>query len=185
MASYVYEGGFNLQSVDALEVTMTGDIIWGSWEDGKKYGSIHRASCDDPDNASVRIESQLFDSVEALHLKNHLLFFVSDSNRALYVKDSYHNGGKSAHVSLVAQKFDNLVSISSFDKFVYVADREKGIFAIETFSNGTYSNPRVMPHTKNWFNQSPVTAMVMFESFGFYSLTSYMVLLASVLILSM
>lgn len=42
----------------------------------------------------------------------------------------------------MAGGFDNLVSVASYDEFIYVADGETGIFAIEAYQDGSFSEPR-------------------------------------------
>ena len=66
------------------------------------------------------------------------MFFIgTDSNDttkdAVYYKNIPRTGEVHSVVMKVAGGFENVVSVASYDEFIYVADGEKGIVAIEAY----------------------------------------------------
>ena len=55
------------------------------------------------------------------------------------------DGTLTADIKQVTDEFDSVVSVASLDTFFYVADAKKGYYAIEAFSEDTFSEPRAMP----------------------------------------
>ena len=75
----------------------------------------------------------------ALYYSNDWLLFATIDG-SLYAKSA-----DSDTVGLVAQGFNEVASISSMDSFIYIADKDSGIFAIESKDDGTFSEVRRIP----------------------------------------
>jgi len=65
-------------------------------------------------------------------------------NSAIYYKNMPKTGEIGMETKLISEKFRDVVSISVVDKFIYVADQSKGMYAIEAFENDEFSEPRKM-----------------------------------------
>lgn len=114
-------------------------------------GVILKASADSPSDDSVIQESRVFDEVSNLHYSNEFLFFIatdygqnSTSTSAVYYKNVPKTGEVTSVVNKVIDGFQNLVSVAVFDEFIYIADSTQGIFAIEAYTNGTFSERRTI-----------------------------------------
>ena len=102
-------------------------------------GTLFSASADNADNNSIQTEVSQNSGVTALYYSNDWLLFATIDG-SLYAKLS-----ESDTVGLVAQGFNQVVSISSMDSFIYIADKDVGIFAIESKNDGTFSTVRKIP----------------------------------------
>ena len=55
------------------------------------------------------------------------------------------DGSSSKFVNFVTDRFTSIVSVATIDNFIYVADSTEGFFAIESTSDGSYTEPVALP----------------------------------------
>ena len=67
------------------------------------------------------------------------------TNTAIYFKAVPKSGQVSQQINFVTDQFQDVVSLSTIDNFIYVADGEEGFYAIESKPDGTYSSPITLP----------------------------------------
>ena len=71
-----------------------------------------------------------------------------NARTALYYKHiPKEEEGTSSSVSMISGGFSDIVSIGSMTGFLYVADADKGFFAVETFPDNMFSEPRPLELT--------------------------------------
>ena len=146
----LYEGLHNFEYVYSIAVDRLGGIYWSFSEYGKEDGVIHKASADRPSEDSIEQESKALEEASSLFYSGEFLFFISaDNNKenatstsAVYYKNVPRTGEVTGVVNRVIGGFEDLVSVVTLDEFIYVADSTVGIFAIESYRDGTFSEPR-------------------------------------------
>ena len=192
LSEVLYEGEYNLDYVSSIAVDRQGDIYWSASKYGKELGVIHRGSADDPTEESVENESKIFDNVCHLFYGNEFLFFIGPGNStnttskaAIYYKNVPKTGEITPIVNRVIDGFTDLVSVTAIDEFIYFADSNLGVFAIEAYPDGTFSEARpITLHTGDTLKPiaSMPTTMIIFAMSGmhgiFISLSVIMTLLA-------
>ena len=89
---------------------------------------------------------------------------VNEAKRtALYYKHIPKPDEASPNVSMISGGFSDIVSIGSMTGFLYVADSEKGFFAVETFPDDMFSEPRPLALKTSTASTAPKPkAMVVF-----------------------
>ena len=79
---------------------------------------------------------------------------------------------------MISGGFSDIVSIGSMTGFLYVADADKGFFAVETFPDDMFSEPRPLELTTASESSAPKPkAMVVFTMGGILNATLSMVAL--------
>lgn len=144
----LYEDDYNLDNVNSITVDRRGSIYWSADKYGEEVGTIHRASADDPSIDSVEKECKLFEEASGLFYRKEFLFFIAPGNKtdekAIYYKSVPRTGEITPVVNKVVDGFKALVSVSTLDEFIYFADSEVGIVAVESYHDGTFSEGRVI-----------------------------------------
>lgn len=192
LSEVLYEDDYNLENVNSVAIDHRGDIFWSASKYGKELGVIHRGSSDDPMDSSIEKESKVFDNVNHLFYGNEFLFFTGPGNStnttsraAIYYKNVPKTGEISSVVHRVIDGFEDIISVTAIDEFIYFADSNLGIFTVEAYQDGTFSEARpITLHTGDALKPvAPMpTTMVIFALGGmqgiFFSLSVLMALLA-------
>ena len=192
LSEVLYEDDYNLDNVNSVAIDHRGAIYWSSSKYGKELGVIHKGSSDDPMESSVEKESKIFDNASHLFYGEEFLFFIGPGNStnttsrsAIYYKNVPKTGEITPIVHRVIDGFEDLVSVTAIDEFIYFADSELGIFAVESYQDGTFSEARpISLHTGDALKPvAPMPkTMVIFALGGihniFFSLSVLMALLA-------
>jgi len=192
LSEVLYEDDYNLENVNSVAIDHRGDIFWSASKYGKELGVIHRGSSDDPMDTSVEKESKVFDNVSHLFYGNEFLFFVGPGNStnttsraAIYYKNVPRTGEITPIVHRVIDGFEDIISVTAIDEFIYFADSNLGIFTVEAYQDGTFSEARpITLHTGDALKPvAPMpTTMAIFALGGmqgiFFSLSVLMALLA-------
>ena len=147
LENVLYSGLNNMGHISSIEVDLLGDMYWSYDKYGKENGVVAKAAADAPGEDTIEVQSKALESARGLDYKNQFLFFIGEdtndsSKDAVYYKNIPLSGEVHQVVNKVAGGFDNLVSVASYDEFIYVADGETGIFAIEAYQDGSFSEPR-------------------------------------------
>ena len=130
----------------------------------------------DEDDVPTIIDGPVNDDGEVVATK---LAEINEPTRtALYYKHIPKPDETSSSVSMISGGFSDIVSIGSMTGFLYVADADKGFFAVETFPDDMFSEPRPLELTTSSSTTAPMPkAMVVFTMGGILNVTLSMVAL--------
>jgi hypothetical protein len=115
-----------------------------------------------------------------MHYAREWLLFAS-TDGSIYAKTTPH-GGESGPVGLVASGFSEVTSISSMDSFIYVADKNTGIFAIETREDGSFSEVRRINPKTGMDNVKTMVTVSLKAIRGFF-VTGFTIFMASLVMI--
>jgi hypothetical protein len=114
----------SLEVVTSIDVDYRGNIFWSVSNSDLVNGTIFRARADLPNSNTIQVVSKKLNAAYSLCYKQEFLFYSAqdsnstipeDGNMAIYYKNMPKSGEISADLRMIANGFEDIVSIGTFD----------------------------------------------------------------------